>query len=80
MLKGHSLSATATKPAVIPSTTSPGVLNTNEKKEDGDKMEDTSLSFDQLLPDSASRLVIGPFLLWQTTALVEHVSSSVDLT
>ncbi|KAM6904827.1 sterile alpha motif domain containing 1a [Xenentodon cancila] len=43
------------KPRVHSGTTSPCTLN-NVKKEDGGKAEDSSLSPDQLVPDSAARL------------------------
>ncbi|XP_018560142.1 sterile alpha motif domain containing 1a isoform X2 [Lates calcarifer] len=46
----------ATKPATNPVTTSPCALKTNTKKEDGGKVEDSSLSSDQLVPDYAARL------------------------
>ncbi|GAA6218183.1 atherin-like isoform X2 [Lates japonicus] len=46
----------ATKPATNPVTTSPCALKTNTKKEDGGKVEDSSPSSDQLVPDYAARL------------------------
>ncbi|XP_026217426.1 sterile alpha motif domain containing 1a isoform X2 [Anabas testudineus] len=46
----------AMKPAIHPVTTSPGALKNNVKKEDGGKVEDSSLSSDQLVPDYAARL------------------------
>ncbi|GAA6218184.1 atherin-like isoform X1 [Lates japonicus] len=48
--------AAATKPATNPVTTSPCALKTNTKKEDGGKVEDSSPSSDQLVPDYAARL------------------------
>ncbi|XP_071328827.1 sterile alpha motif domain containing 1a isoform X2 [Trachinotus anak] len=46
----------ATKPASNSVTTSPCALKNNMKKEDGAKVEDSSLSSDQLVPDYAARL------------------------
>ncbi|XP_026180825.1 sterile alpha motif domain containing 1a isoform X2 [Mastacembelus armatus] len=46
----------ATKPTVHSVTTSPCALKNNVKKEVGDKLEDSSLSSDQLVPDYGARL------------------------
>ncbi|XP_022608236.1 atherin-like isoform X2 [Seriola dumerili] len=46
----------ATKPAINSTTTSPCALKNNVKKEDGGKVEDSSLSSDQLVPDYAARM------------------------
>ncbi|XP_039979714.1 sterile alpha motif domain containing 1a [Xiphias gladius] len=46
----------AMKPAIHPVTTSPCAIKNNMKKEDGGKVEDSSLSSDQLVPDYAARL------------------------
>lgn len=51
--------AVAMKPAIHSVTTSPGALKNNVKKEDGGKAEESALSSDQLVPDSAAGLVIG---------------------
>lgn len=59
MRKVHFVLAAVMKPAINSATTSPGALNNNVKKEDGGKVEDISLSSDQLVPDYATRLVIG---------------------
>ncbi|XP_023260102.1 atherin-like isoform X1 [Seriola lalandi dorsalis] len=48
--------AAATKPAINSTTTSPCALKNNVKKEDGGKVEDSSLSSDQLVPDYAARM------------------------
>lgn len=50
--------AAATKPAIQPVTTSPDALKNNMKTEDGGKAEDSGLSSDQLVPDSAAGLVM----------------------
>lgn len=60
----HSLFAAAMKPAIHPVTTSPCAIKNNMKKEDGGKVEDSSLSSDQLVPDYAARLVIVQYSLW----------------
>ncbi|XP_040919075.1 sterile alpha motif domain containing 1a isoform X2 [Toxotes jaculatrix] len=44
------------KPAIHSVTTSPCALKNNTKKQDGGKVEDSSLSSDQLVPDYAARL------------------------
>lgn len=60
MFKVYSVpAAAAMKPAIPPVTTSPGALKNNVKKEDGGKVEESSLSSDQLVPDYAARPVIG---------------------
>ncbi|KAF3700077.1 Atherin Sterile alpha motif domain-containing protein 1 [Channa argus] len=46
----------AMKPAIHSATSSPTALKKNVKKEDGGKVEDRSLSSDQLVPDYAARL------------------------
>ncbi|XP_067334011.1 sterile alpha motif domain containing 1a isoform X1 [Channa argus] len=48
--------AAAMKPAIHSATSSPTALKKNVKKEDGGKVEDRSLSSDQLVPDYAARL------------------------
>lgn len=63
--------AAAKKPAIQPVTTSPGALKNNMKTEDGGKAEDSGLSSDQLVPDSAAGLVIFfVILLCQSTPAV----------
>ncbi|KAM3597412.1 uncharacterized protein V6R79_004188 [Siganus canaliculatus] len=46
----------ATKPETHPVSSSPGAVKTNLKKEDGGKAEDSGVSSDQLVPDSATGL------------------------
>ncbi|XP_040919074.1 sterile alpha motif domain containing 1a isoform X1 [Toxotes jaculatrix] len=48
--------AATMKPAIHSVTTSPCALKNNTKKQDGGKVEDSSLSSDQLVPDYAARL------------------------
>lgn len=55
-----SVLAAVTKPAVHSVTLSPCALKNNVKKEDEGKVEDNGLLPDQLVPDYAARLVIGP--------------------
>ncbi|KAK2833340.1 hypothetical protein Q5P01_017229 [Channa striata] len=46
----------AVKPAIHSATSSPTALKNNMKKEDGGKVEESSISSDQLVPDYAARL------------------------